>query len=226
VPSLLSAPKKVSFSQQAESVEAFDFVEVTLDLEGLDAGNPFTDATLQGSFGKTSGTQRTSVNGFCDSADGSLFRIRFMPSSPGDYSYSLAYRQGGFETTHTGTFRATDGHRRGPIRVDPKYPWHFIWEGTGEHYFHNGTTAFYLPGWSEERTIFNSIERLHRLKVNRMRVFLAGGIDTFWGEPIMPGDNFTIFLRPWIAKEPKSLDHPGIDYTHFNIPTGRSGSAP
>src|SRR5882724_6438206 len=80
-PSLLGAPKKVSFSQQAGSVEAFDFFEVTVDLEDPDAGNPFTDATLRGSFGKT-GTEQTAVDGFCDSADGSLFRIRFMPSSP------------------------------------------------------------------------------------------------------------------------------------------------
>ena len=105
----------------------------------------------------------------------------------------------------------------GPIRVDPKFPWHFIWEGTGEHYFLHGTTAFYLPGWRDERIIFNAIERLHRLKINRLRVFLAGAIDIFWGEPIMTGDNFTTFLRPWIAKEPKSLGSPGIDYTRFDI---------
>jgi Protein of unknown function (DUF4038)/Domain of unknown function (DUF5060) len=217
-PISLGAPRKASFSQPVRSVGAFDFVEVTANIEVPDAGNPFTDATLSGSFRKAGGTGQTTVGGFCDSADGSVFRIRFIPSLPGDYTYSVAYQQGDFQTTHTGTFQASDDHRRGPIRVDPKYPWHFIWEGTGEHYFHNGTTAFYLPGWSEERIIFNSIERLHRLKVNRMRVFLAGGIDTFWGEPIMPGDNFTIFLRPWIAKVPKSLDNPGIDYTRFDIP--------
>ena len=216
-PKSLGSPRKASFSQPVRSVEAFDFVEVTANIEGPDAGNPFTDANLSGSFRKAGGTGQTTVGGFCDSADGSVFRIRFMPSSPGDYTYSVAYQQGDFQTTHTGTFQASDDHRRGPIRVDPKYPWHFIWEGTGEHYFHNGTTAFYLPGWTEERIIFDSIERLHQFKVNRMRVFLAGGIDTFWGEPIMPGDNFTIFLRPWIAKEPKSLDQPGIDYARFDV---------
>jgi hypothetical protein len=217
-PALLGSPRKASFSQPVGSVEAYDFVEVTVNIEGPDAGNPFIDVALRGSFGKAGGTERTPVDGFCDSADGSVFRIRFMPSSPGDYTYSVTYRQARFEKGYEGRFRATEGHRRGPIRVDPKYPWHFIWEGTGEHYFHNGTTAFYLPGWSEERIIFSSIERLHRLKINRMRVFLAGGIDTFWGEPIMPDDNFTIFLRPWMAKEPKSLDRPGIDYTRFDIP--------
>ena len=216
-PALLGAPRRVSFSQPVESVEAFDFIELSANLERPDAGNPFTDARLFGSFGKTGGSARTAVEGFCDSVDGSLFRIRFMPSSPGDYTYSVTYQQGDFQTSHTGRFRVDKGHRRGPIRVDPKFPWHFTWEGTGEHYFHNGTTAFYLPGWRDERIIFNSIERLHRLKINRLRVFLAGAIDIFWGEPIMTGDNFTTFLRPWIAKEPKSLGSPGIDYTRFDI---------
>src|ERR1700729_123194 len=79
-----------------------------------------------------------------------------MPSSPGEYAYSVVYRQGGFERTYAGRFQATSGRRRGPIRVDPQYPWHFIWEGTGEHYFFNGTTAFWLMGWCEERFIYNA----------------------------------------------------------------------
>src|ERR1035437_2978643 len=97
--------------------------------------------------------QQVAVDGFCDSADGSVFRVRFMPWAPGDYRYSVSYRQTGFEKTQSGTFRATDGRRRGPIRVDPRYPWHFIWEGTGEHYFFNGTTAFWLMGFREDRVI-------------------------------------------------------------------------
>jgi hypothetical protein len=217
-PALLGAPSKVSFLQSAESVEAYDFVEVTAKVEGPDASNPFTDAILRGSFGKAGGSERTAVDGFCDSADGSVFRIRFMPSSPGSYMYSIAYRQGSFETTHVGTFQASDGHRRGPVRVDPKYPWHFIWEGPGEHYFFNGTTAFFLMGWREDRVINYIIERLHGLKINRIRALLAGATTTLWGEPVMPGENFSLFLRPWVAETPASLDHPGIDFTRFNVP--------
>jgi hypothetical protein len=40
----------------------------------------------------------------------------------------------------------------------------------------------------------------------------------FWGEAVMTGENFTMFLRPWIAEAPQSYDHPGLDYTRFNIP--------
>ena len=217
---LAAAPAEVSFSQSAPRVEAYDFVEVAAAVAAPGAGNPFTGATLAGSFSKRGAADTLHVDGFCDAPDGSVFRIRFMPSAPGDYTYSVVYRQGDFSKTYQGAFQATagaHGARRGPIRVDPQYPWHFIWEGTGEHYFFNGTTAFWLMGWRDERFIRGSIQRLHDLKINRMRVLLSGGSFTFYGEPAMMGDNFTLFLRPWISTDPGSLDHPGIDYTRFDV---------
>ena len=218
---LAAAPAGVSFSQSALRVEPYDFVEVTAAIAPPVAPNPFSGATLTGSFSKRGAAQKLQVDGFCDAPDGSAFRIRFMPSAPGDYTYSVVYRQGDFEKTWQGAFQASSAGapraRRGPIRVDPQYPWHFIWEGTGEHYFFNGTTAFWLMGWRDERFIRNSIQRLHDLKINRMRVLLSGATSTMYGEPAMTGDNFTLFLRPWIAKDPKSFDHPGIDYTRFDV---------
>jgi len=217
-PVLAGAPREVSFSLPAGSVEAYDFVEVMVNVTAPDARNPFIDAKLTGAFGKTGGSAKTAVEGFCDSSDGSVFRIRFMPSSPGDYTYSIKYDQGNFEKTNSGTFRVTDGHRRGPLRVDPRYPWHFIWEGNGEHYFFNGTTAFWLMGFKEEHIIHYTIERLIKMKINRMRVLVAGAADIFWGEPVMTGENFSMALRPWVAADPESFSTPGIDYTRFNVP--------
>jgi len=219
---LAGAPADVSFSPSASSVDPYDFVEVTANIAAPGAGNPFTDATLAGSFMKKGAADSLKVDGFCDAADGSVFRIRFMPPAPGDYTYSVVYRQGGSEKSYQGTFQAVAaaaGHqpRRGPIRVDPQYPWHFIWEGTGEHYFFNGTTAFWLMGWRDERFIRNSIQRLHQLKINRMRVLLSGGTFTVYGEPLMTGENFTLLLRPWPAQRPESFDNPGIDYAHFDV---------
>ena len=214
---LWAAPTSVSFSQSAPVVEAYDFLELTAELVSPDAGNPFTDAALTGWFGKSGGTERIPVEGFCDSADGSVFRIRFMPSAPGDYTYSATYRQGSFEKAQSGTFRATDGRRRGPIRVDLKYPWHFIWEGTGEHYFFNGTTAYWLVGWRDERITRYSIERLRQLKVNRLRVLLAASDKSYYGEPIVPGGGFNVMLRPWVAEAPQSFERPGIDYARFSV---------
>ena len=213
-----AAPANITFSQSAQTIEAYDFVEITLNVSSPDAQNPFLDVAVEGQFGKAGSSQQLKVSGFCDSADGSVFRIRFMPSATGDYTYSLVYRQGSFEKTHAGAFRATDGHRRGPIRVDPQYPWHFVWEGTGEHYYFNGTTAFWLVGWRDERNIDYSIERLHSLKINRMRVLISGAANIYWGEPVMTAENFSLILRPWMARDPESFDHPEIDFTHFNVP--------
>jgi hypothetical protein len=215
--SVYGAPKEVSFSQSSDSIEAHDFVEVVARIQQPDAANPFVDATFSGSFGQNEAAGRIQVEGFCDSADGSVFRIRFMPSAPGDYSYSLKYRQAGAETSHTGKFHAVAARRNGLIRVDPNYPWHFIWEGSGEHYFFNGTTAFWLMGWKEDRVINTTIARLHDLKINRLRVLLDGAANMFWGEAVMTGDNFTLMVRPWLAQAPESFDHPGIDFARFNI---------
>jgi len=209
---------QVSFSQPVETVEAYDYVEVIARVDKPDVRNPFLDATVTGSFSKADGTDRKSVEGFCDSTDGSVFRIRFMPASPGDYTYSATYRQGATEATHTGAFKASVSRRKGPVRVDPEYPWHFIWETTGEHYFFNGTTAFWLMGWRDERIINNCIDRLRQLKINRIRVLLSGAANILWGEPVMTGDNFTLMLRPWMAEAPKSFDNPKLDFTRFNIP--------
>src|SRR5580765_6661186 len=213
---LTATPHSGSFNPATPVVEAYDFAELTVNV-AAPAANPFTDVTLSGSFGKTGEVARVPVEGFCDSSDGSLFKIRFVPTSPGDYTYQVAYHQGAFEKSATGTFHATDGHRRGPIRVDKSYPWHFVWEGTGEHYFFNGTTAFWIAGWRDDRVIESIVDRLRRLKVNRIRALVNGSANIYWGEPVMTGDNFSMMLRPWVSKDPDSFDRPGIDYTRFNV---------
>src|SRR2546425_9884626 len=83
----LAAPSAVSFAQSAPTVEAYDFVEITVSPSVPDAGNPFTDAAVTGWFARADARDRIAVEGFCDSAEGSLFRIRFTPSSPGSYTY-------------------------------------------------------------------------------------------------------------------------------------------
>ena len=208
---------KVSFSQSAQAVEAYDYVEVTAHVSWPHARNPFTDASLNGWFGSADDKRRWQVEGFCDSEDGSVFRIRFMPPAVGDYKYLIEYRQGWGSKTSTGTFHASDGRRRGPIRVDAQYRWHFIWEGTGEHYFFNGTTAYWLMGWRDDKVIQAAIDRLHALKVNRMRVTVAGRSNLFYGEPVMTGANWTLFVTPWPAKMPEDVYHPGYNYTRFDL---------
>jgi hypothetical protein len=212
-----AAIPSVSFSQSAQQVDAYDFVEITANITSPDVANPFMDASLSGSFENSNSSQKWQVEGFCDSSDGRIFRIRFMPPEPGEYRFTATYREANFEKNLTGHFRAIDAHRRGPVRVDAKYPWHFIWEGTGEHYFFNGTTAYWLIGWRDDRVIEYSLERLHRLKINRVRVTIAGRTNMFYGEPVMLGENFTVYVTPWPAEKPDDIYHPAFDYMRFDI---------
>jgi hypothetical protein len=212
-----AATKEIVFSQSANSVPVYDYIEVSLRLSPPISGNPFTDATVTGSFGPADGSEPVRVDGFCDSADGSLFRVRFMPSKPGDHKYAVRYAETGFEKSYEGVFHAAASGRHGPIRVDPDHRWHFIWEGTREHYFFNGTTAFWLMGWRDERVIRSSLERLHRLKVNRVRVLLSGRTNTMYGEPAMNTAEWSVFLSPWPAVKADDFYHPEFDYTRFRV---------
>jgi hypothetical protein len=216
-------PLRISFSQSARTIEAYDFLEVTANVSWPHASNPFTDAGFSGWFGPVDGSKRWRVDGFCDSEDGSVFRMRFMPRTAGDYRYSVEYHQGGRSSTSIGAFRATNGHRRGPIRVDPQHRWHFIWEGSGEHYFFNGTTAYWLMGWSDDKVIQASIERLHELKINRMRVTIAGRTNTFYGEPVMVGPKWTTFITPWpVGKGLRFLHYVGRVGQRLHVGDGSS----
>jgi hypothetical protein len=207
----------ITFTRSSDKVAAYDFLEVTLAVKEPAAKNPFTDVSILGQFGPE-GAEPISVDGFCDNADGTTYRIRFMPSKPGKHSYSVVFRQGDFTKTHTGSFEAVDAKRRGIVRVDKEHPWHFVWEGTGEHYFFNGTTAFILLGWKDEAVIRGCLDRFHRHKINRARVLLGGGRSrSYWGEPIIPNGEFRPYLNPWVAERPESLDNPGFDYARFNV---------
>ena len=209
---------EITFSQSAFNVDAFDFLEVTAHVSRAPAGNPFTDGSLKGTF-EMAGGPRWQIDGFCDAEDGSLYRIRFMPAKVGEYTYSVEYRQGESRATSIGRFRVVNAGRRGPIRIDPENRWHFIWEGTGEHYFFNGTTAYWLIGWRDDQVIQASLDRMHRLKINRLRVTIAGRTSLYYGEPVMAGKSWTPFIKAWPtpADTPDDIYHPGFDYTRFSV---------
>jgi len=216
-PAAVAQSAGVTFRESAAVVDVHDFVEVTVNVPRPTVANPFTDAVLAGEF-RPEGGEPVKVDGFCDSQDGSVFRIRFMPTKRGLHRYSVTYRQGDFEASHAGTVTAHDAGRRGLVRVDREHPWHFVWSGTGEHYFWNGTTTYWLMGW-DDQTIRESLDRLHRLKVNRVRVVIMGRVKDgqAWAENVYPTDKFTFLLNPWVAARPASIESPGFDVTRFNV---------
>lgn len=210
----------VTFTQSSADLDTYDFVEVSAHVAASRTRNPFTEATISGTFQK--GNQRWQVDGFSDAADGSVYRVRFMPRAAGDYTYSVELRQGLSQKKFAGKFHARTSGRRGPIRVDPQNPWHFVWEGTGEHYFFNGTTAYWLIGWRDDQVIQSSLERLHKLKINRLRVTIAGRTSLYYGEPVMAGTNWTPFITAWQSNSgrfgrPDDIYFPGFDYSRFQV---------
>jgi hypothetical protein len=209
----------ITFVQSSNSVEVYDFLEVTLNVEQPSVRNPFTDVFVHAKFSRSGNEQVNdlAVQGFCDSDDGSIFRVRFMPTEPGEYKYTVSYWQDNLQKVYSGRFKAVDVSRRGVVHVDPAYPWHFLWSGTGEHYYLNGTTAFLLMGWDDEKTIREILDRFHSLDINRIRVLLDGRTDHFWTEPIKPGSGFQSHVNPWMAKRSNDITNPGFDYARFNV---------
>jgi Protein of unknown function (DUF4038)/Domain of unknown function (DUF5060)/Putative collagen-binding domain of a collagenase len=210
--------KEVTFSQSSTTLDCYDYLELTINVVSPGTRNPFTDVTVSAHFSQVGQGNDLVVDGFCDSPEGTIFRVRFMPSKPGDYAYSVTYRDGDFERVHQGSFKAVEGKRPGILRVDSKYPWHFIWENSGEHFFQNGTTAFLLMGWDNEQVIRDCVDRLHSFDVNRIRVLLDGRTDHFWSEPIRPGNGFRASLNPWAAVRPDDVTDPRFDYSRFHCP--------
>src|SRR5689334_5726663 len=146
----LSVGGAVKFEQSGTVIDCYDFVEVSISVPKPPAGNPFLDADISGEFAHQGETANVRVDGFCDSEDGSLFRIRFMPATPGKYTYTVIYKRGGDGWHHTGSFTARGGKQKGIVRVDQEHPTHFVYEGTGEHFFYNSTTAYWLLGWKDD----------------------------------------------------------------------------
>ena len=209
-------PLEATFRGPEATVEAYNFAELTISPKALDVSNPFTDVTVTGQF-RREGGEPVRVEGFCDSPDGSLFRIRFMPDAPGRYDFDVAFRQGSKEILNKGSFTAIRSRRKGILRTDTNHPEHFVWQGSGEHYFWNGATTYYLMGWDDE-TIRRSIDRLAGYKINRLRVLLYGRNRPHpWNQPVVPTEQFKLHLNPWPAQRPDDVANPGFDLTRFNV---------
>ncbi|MBC8135938.1 MAG: DUF5060 domain-containing protein [Fibrella sp.] len=213
---------RFSFSEIADAVEVWDFVEVvaTTASTGTDDFNPFHEVTLYGIFIDPTGDS-TSVMGFCDAQDGSTFRVRFMPQHAGLHEYRLTLSvRGDVMATSRGTFTSAEAFgRSGPVVRDPQYPFHFKHRGSDEHFFYNGTTAYAILGLREDLMI-RALDRLQRHGVNRIRFGLSSArvpSAREWFESVDPRDDFTFLLNPWIAANPDDVTVPGFETTRFNV---------
>ncbi len=221
LPILFIAPclafSAVQFAPTAATIDVQGFVEVEVRAKAA-AGNPFLDFALRGTLTTPDGTVLT-VDGFCDSPDGSVHKIRFLAVQPGRYSYKLDFNNMYEKAIYSGAFTAQAASHKGLLQVDPEHPFHFQWAGTGEHYFWNGLTAYALLGWKDDAYIGEIIRRAADLKVNRLRVTPIGprvADASRRYEPVKPSDRFQFLYGPWPAGDPANITDPKWDVTRYD----------
>lgn len=123
------------------TVEKWGVFEV--ELQGKSDGNPFVDYQIKGTF---TGEQETiTVDGFYD-GDGT-YRVRFMPSFEGAYTYTVSGNCTDEVKTGTFTVTAPSANNHGPMRVRNQF--HFAYED-GTAYHPCGTTCYVWNLQSEE----------------------------------------------------------------------------
>lgn len=233
---IFAQPLKLALSK--EQVEVYGFQEIKIDIKKPDPKlNPFKQVQLLGTFTAENGVTKT-VAGFCDSQDGSLYRLRFMPDQVGKYNFEVALSQNGKTQKTTGTFEAITSSRKGVLRLDKDHPWHFKFDN-GDHYFWNSTTAYWMLGLKNEAEILASIDRLAGYGINRIRVAINGRAHggERWNEPtVVESNNFPsnsipgwpknqMIWMPPILMSPVLKWGTGRNWTAYWLTAGRGASS-
>jgi len=127
---------------------------------GKTEGNPFADYTITGTF--SGRHENVTVEGFYDG--GGVYRVRFMPSFTGEYSFSI---DGSFGQPAEGFFTvlpaSEDNH--GPVRVNG---FHLEYED-GKPFFPVGTTCYAWTAQAPE-TQQKTLETLKEGYFNKVRM--------------------------------------------------------
>lgn len=147
---------KITYEKQ---VERWGVFEITC--HGPSEGNPFLDQYIKGHF--CSKNETVTAEGFYDGEG--IYRIRFMPSFPGTYTFSV---EGSFlEKEIQGTFLVIQASKNnhGPVRTAGTY--HFAYED-GTPYYSIGTTCYVWELQSDER-IAQTLESLEAARFNKIR---------------------------------------------------------
>jgi hypothetical protein len=99
--SVLAAPRQVSFGAVATPVKALDPFVVTVTVEAPDAGDCTKDVRVTGEL-RMAGRDPLTSRATCDSPDGAIFRVRFVPPVAGEYDWTVTYTQGEYVRTGRG----------------------------------------------------------------------------------------------------------------------------
>lgn len=145
----------------AADVERWGVYEIALP--GPSEGNPFLDVRLGAHFRYRN--RVVDVDGFYDGEG--LYRIRFMPDEPGNWTYTTSSNVPALDGKN-GAFTATapSPANHGPVRV--RYTTHFGYED-GSPYTPIGTTCY---AWTHQgdRLEEQTLETLRSAPFNKMRM--------------------------------------------------------
>jgi hypothetical protein len=140
-------------------IEKWSVFEVSIN--GNKNGNPYTDYSIEGVFeGKD---ETVKVNGFYDGEG--LYKIRFMPSFEGEYTYKISGTFSNVITTGGFTVTPATKGNHGPVRVAHTY--HLTYED-GTPYYCVGTTCYVWTHQSRELQE-QTLEELRKGYFNKIR---------------------------------------------------------
>ena len=142
-------------------VKRWDIFELSLD--GPQDGNPFVDVSFGARFSHEH--RVVEVDGFYDG--GGIYRVRFMPDTPGPWSYVTTSNRAKLDGS-AGQFTCTDpgSGNHGPVRVSNTT--HFAY-ADGSPYFPIGTTCY---AWNHQGDALEeqTLETLSTAPFNKMRM--------------------------------------------------------
>ena len=141
------------------TVEKWGVFEVAA--KGYSDKNPFVDYDVKGTF--TGKNESVTVDGFYD-GDGT-YKVRFMPSFEGDYTYEISGSFADEPVKGEFTVTAPSEGNHGPVRVANTH--HFAYED-GTPYYSIGTTCYvwtHQPQELQEKTL----ETLRKGYFNKIR---------------------------------------------------------
>lgn len=142
-----------------QTVEKWGMYEVAVS--GPVEGSPFTEQTFTGRF--TGKNESVTVTGFYD-GDG-VYKVRFMPSFEGGYTYETSGSFEGAAASGSFTVTAPSEGNHGPMRVVNKF--HFAYEDATP-YYSVGTTCY---AWAHqpEEIHQQTLKELDKGYFNKMR---------------------------------------------------------
>lgn len=185
----------VGASWSAGDVEQWGTYKV--ELKGPSEGNPFIDVRLVAVF--DNGAKQVRVEGFYDG--GESYRIRFMPDTPGRWTYRTESNRWPL-TGKTGEFTVTPPSpgNHGPVRVHQTY--HFAY-ADGTPFKHFGTTIY---NWIDtpEALQEETLRTLAASPFNKARMLLTQ-------QPTPYRNEFAPPRWPYAGTPPRDWD-----FTRFN----------